>query len=695
MTQKPLTRLHQIAEWLLLAALTVVFAFHILPNAWRTLNTDFPNYLLTAQLARQGYDTSQAYDWRWLQREKDHRGIDQRIVGLAPITPFSTLFVWPLANLAPLTAKHVWLVLQLGLLIPVAFALRVLTQQPLRRIALLALACQPLHRNLLYGQFYILLLALLVAACWAYWRRLSILAGALIGIATMTKIFPAIFLLYFLRKRDGRALAAGVLTIALCSAVSVAVYGWSMHRYYLEIILPWTLRGEALPPYILSASSLSTLLHCLFVFEPQWNPHPWHNLPAVFAILAPTLQMLILAPALLLIPTGATIDDRTSAPLEWSALLCATLAISTVPASYNFTLLLLPIVVLSAALIPRNRLIALIAVFLFLAIGYPGWKTSQVDGLAAILHVPRLFFLIAFTGLCLWPIAQGRFKTPAPNNAPNHLHPQSDLIWSATFFAILVFSIVSNLRHQRGLYDDYQFRIPIHPDSLLAVQPSQGGTGVESINLYPEGYRLTEDGAVSEPIESGSDALSFASSSNTRWIEQVNTTSRLVAPNYLTIDNARSPILAADGTLIAYIRDELGRGRLYAHEVLVSSESMNVLEATALSDGSFLAAASIRSEPEQIFEIKPNQASQPANLGRARYPALSPDGRWLAYSRFEQGSWNLWLENRSTHAIHSLTSGACNHVEPAWEQDSKTLLYASDCGRALGFTAICRRRVIP
>jgi hypothetical protein len=673
-TGKPFKRLHQIAEWLLLAALTVVFAFHTLPNAWRTLNTDFPNYLLTVQLARQGYDTSQAYDWRWLQREKDHRGIDQRIVGLAPIAPFSTLFVWPLANLAPLTAKHVWLVLQLGLLIPVAFTLRTLTHQPLRRIALFALVCQPLHRNLLYGQFYILLLALLVAACWA---------------------FPAVFLLYFLRKRDARALMAGTHTIALCSAISVAVYGWNMHRYYLETVLPWTLRGEALPPYILSASSLSTLLHCLFVSEPQWNPHPWHNLPALAAILTPTLQMLILAPALLLIPNGATVDDRTSAPLEWSALLCATLAISTVPASYNFTLLLLPIVVLAAALIPRNRIIAVIAVFLFLAIGYPGWNTSQVDGLDAILHVPRLFFLIAFTGLSLWTLAQGGFKPLAPNNAPNHLHPQSDLIWSATFFIILAVSIVSNLRHQRGLYDDYQFRIPIHPDSLLAVQPSQGGTGVESINLYPEGYRLTEDGAVSHLIESGSDALSFASSSNTRWIEQVNTTSRLVAPNHTTIDNARSPILAANGTLIAYIRDELGRGRLYAHGVSVSPESMNVLEATAISDGSFLAAAFIRSEPEQIFEIKPNQAPQSTPFGRARYPALSPDGRWLAYSRFEQGSWNLWLENRSTHATHSLTSGACNHVEPAWQQDSKTLLYASDCGRALGFTAICRRRVIP
>jgi hypothetical protein len=32
---------------------------------------------------------------------------------------------------------------------------------------------------------------------------------------------------------------------------------------------------------------------------------------------------------------------------------------------------------------------------------------------------------------------------------------------------------------------------------------------------------------------------------------------------------------------------------------------------------------------------------------------------------------------------------------PPWTPDSKALLYSSDCDRALGFTAICRRRFLP
>ena len=90
-------------------------SLHTLPAAWKTLNTDFPNYYLTARIAREKENTSRIYEWVWLQRQKDYREIDQRIVGLVPITPFSTLAVWPLASFLPLTAKHYWLILNMAM----------------------------------------------------------------------------------------------------------------------------------------------------------------------------------------------------------------------------------------------------------------------------------------------------------------------------------------------------------------------------------------------------------------------------------------------------------------------------------------------------------------------------------------------------------------------------------------------------
>src|SRR5215467_20093 len=78
-----------VAEWLVLAILVAQFCVRTLPAAWRTLNTDFPNYYVTASLVREHFDTSRVYEWIWFARQKDYRAIDQRIAGMVPLTVFS------------------------------------------------------------------------------------------------------------------------------------------------------------------------------------------------------------------------------------------------------------------------------------------------------------------------------------------------------------------------------------------------------------------------------------------------------------------------------------------------------------------------------------------------------------------------------------------------------------------------------
>ena len=533
---KAATRAIETLEWLLLAAFSALLLGHTLPKAWKTLNTDFPNYYLAASLAHEGFDTSRMYEWRWLQRQKDHRDIDQPVIGLAPITPFSTLVVLPLTRFRPLQAKHIWTVLQLALLLSTILALRSLTLQPLRRIALLAVACIPLHRNLLYGQFYLLLLALMVAACWAYTRRMSTSAGILIAVAAMLKIFPAVFLLYFVRKRDWRALSAATVTMALCVALSIHIFGWQVHRVYLQTVLPWTLRGEAMPPYLLVSSSLSTLLHRLFVYEPQWNPHPWLNRPVLCAILGPALQAIILAPALLLVRSG-----RENLSLEWAALITATLTISTVPASYNFTLLLLPVVVLCMHLLPRRPLLAIAGVMLYIGIGYPSWNTHDLDGWHAILHVPRLYLLLLFTGLCYWTLAQ----------ASTFRWNRGTTCWSIGLAAAACLGIFFGVRGQRGMYDDYAYRLPTRSEALMATDPMPTHGIVQQIELTANGYRLANQ---RNTAAWNADTLSFAGD----WVEETTTQSRILGPGGNTIEDAHSPVLSPDGRSIAYLRDTLG-----------------------------------------------------------------------------------------------------------------------------------------
>src|SRR5580692_11268457 len=178
-------------SWMERVTLLLAIAYlgmHTWPRAWSKLNTDFPNYYLTARLVHEGYDTDRIYEWVWLQREKDHRSIDNPLIGMIPITPFSTLIMWPISELPALVAKHVWMLVNLALLVPLCWLLRAMTGLSYQRVALVCALSFPLHRNLLLGQYYIFLLLLIAAACWAYLRELYLISGALIAIAAACKI---------------------------------------------------------------------------------------------------------------------------------------------------------------------------------------------------------------------------------------------------------------------------------------------------------------------------------------------------------------------------------------------------------------------------------------------------------------------------------------------------------------------------
>src|ERR1700743_1557243 len=77
------SRAVRIAEWALLTLALVYFCGRVLPQSWRSVQSDFPNYYIAARLTRQHVDTSQLYDWLWFQRQDAHLGIDQSLVGTA------------------------------------------------------------------------------------------------------------------------------------------------------------------------------------------------------------------------------------------------------------------------------------------------------------------------------------------------------------------------------------------------------------------------------------------------------------------------------------------------------------------------------------------------------------------------------------------------------------------------------------
>jgi hypothetical protein len=692
----------RILSWIERVAMLIAIAFlglHTLPHAWTKLNTDFPNYYLMARLAHEGYDTSRVYEWTWLQREKDHRSLDIPAVGMVPLTPFSTLVMWPLATLPALAAKHVWIIANLALLFPLCWFIHSLTGLSYRRIALVVAFSFPLQRNLLYGQYYVLLLVLIVAACWCYVKEHYILSGALIAVAAACKIFPVLLVVLFLQRRNWRAVASFAVTGIGTAAISIAVFGWSVNRTYLHQILPWALHGEAMEPYVPSGASISGLLHYLLLAEPQWNPHPWHNSPLLYALLQPALQMLLLAPAILLIRR----NDRTSEQiiLEWIGLLTASLAISTAPASYHFVLMVFPVCVLAPLLIERgtnNWLIALILAYL--GIGFPMPTPGRPIGPAILFFTPRLFLMVALlvgVYLLLWrnPRVQGA--------AADWGH----YAWASFMVLAVLLNVHSTLQREQTVREEFAYRVPLETQFLLNGDPVGAGSATNYVAGSANGYRLVTAGNTTRVALSPDDVLSFSASPRRAFVEKARSGVSEIAdpldPGKTIVEDGRNPMLSIDGQDLAFVRADHGRGRLmvqsfqcgHSTEDALTPPSINVYDASFISQRDFAVSAVEDGRPPQIYLTDRSHHNTPLDLGESRYPALSPDGRWMAFSHLEHGVWNLWIREGQTGATRRVANVPCNQIQSSWEVDSKTLIYADDCGRSVWFTAIARRRVIP
>jgi Glycosyltransferase family 87/WD40-like Beta Propeller Repeat len=684
-----------IVEWLVVTLLTLSFTFYAVPHAWRLLNTDFPDYYLAAHFIREDKDASRAYEWVWLERQKDYIEMDQRIVGLVPLTPFSTLVVWPLTRLSPLAAKHCWIAINLGMLVMIGLLIKSLTELQWRRICFVMLSSFPLQRNLLYGQYYVLLLFILLLACWLYVRQCRILSGVLIGLGSGLKIFPVIYLIYFLKKKDFKALGGGFIGCAFSLIVAVFVFGWQLHRVYVFQVLPWVLRGEGLDPYNLATSSISSVLHRLFIFEPQWNPHPAFNAPWIFAVLHPLLQMVIIAPALLLVFPMKTSSRQLR--LEWGALLVASLTISTSSSSYLFTLLIFSVCVLWKELEERGSVYATSGMLVIYATAiYPGWKNAGWTGWSVLFGAPRLYasiLLCLLFYLLLMP--QRLWSKPR----------REQYIWTSILAVVSVLSIISNLHHQRGLYEDYRWRLSMPNELLMAVNPVIQDNSIYFIALLQDGYHLAVEhlGEVRFSDSSESDLLGVAAAKSGQWVEHVGSTSRivLIPQSEYRISQAESPVASFDGSWLGYLREDGGRTRIWVHSLNLSTETdkvitppnLNVYEMSFFPNGSLVFAATRNGGKPELFIAEQSGSIRSLGEGEARYPSVSPDGHWLAYSKLERGNWNLWLHDLHNDRTSRLTHAECNSIQPTWSDDSRTLVYASDCGRALWFTALCRRTI--
>src|SRR6185437_8970877 len=192
-------------------------------------------------------------------------------------------------------AKRVWMTFSLMCLIATFWLLSRMTRFRMAEISLLCfLGYGTLHFNFLYGQYYVFLLFLFVLAWYAIQKGREGSSGLIFGTIFALKLYGGPFLLYFAVKRRWKALAAMLVASLGLGLLTVALFGWSDITYFGTQILPRALRGETLDPYNSLNGTITTLLRQALVMEPELNPQPLWNAPAVFFFLQPLLTLAVL-----------------------------------------------------------------------------------------------------------------------------------------------------------------------------------------------------------------------------------------------------------------------------------------------------------------------------------------------------------------------------------------------------------------
>ncbi len=652
------------------------------------MNSEFPNYYLAAELYHQGIPLDRVYEWTWFQRQNDHLGVHDGLVSFAPNPPTLVLPLLPFTRLQPLAAKRVWIVLNLVLLALSLGALRQVTSLGWRRIILLALLCVlPLSVDFLFARHYVLILFLICAAYYFARRDCQRTSGAFWSAAAAMKLFPALVVILFLRKRNWRALAGFVVGTTVWIAVSVVVFGAEVHRVFLREVLSQASRGDWLGPYALSQNSFITLWSRLFLIEPELNPAPLINSPTLYALaLAITVTVLVMAFLL-----SINSEKRPQAiALHWAALIPLLLLLSTTTApDYSCLLIFTAIVGFDILVATGDRRAALGLLLLYVAACAP-----LPHRILDWFPLSRLVATTALYALLLWSAGAGRSAFPSR-------------LWLAAGLISATLLTLCNFHTVRNRAEDFGRRLSTSGGYRFA-NPVPVGDQVAFTEMRPSKYAaaLLTNGTARDIPMSG-DALSIAGSETSTLLYSeltgrksfvVRISSRQPGHAVETLTEGQEPALSHNGKWLAFIREEQGRGTVLvaATDSIDASEAIlpsnyRPLDVTVTDDGDVIAAAGNVSDPRLLLVKRETRevAALPSLPRPARYPSVSPDGKRLAFSRRDLGFWHLVVRSLVSGDEQQLTHASCNAISPSWE-DAQTLLYATDCGRGVGLSAIAR-----
>jgi len=656
------------------------------------MSTDFPNHYVAAIATLHRQPLRRFYDWEWFQRQIHYAGIERQLGGYAPYTPLTMLPYLPLAGLKPQRAKQVWLVAEVIFLAAAILVLSSLTGFGLLKTLVLALlAHAALSTNFLLGHYYIFLLLLLACAAWCLLKGREAAGGALLGLIFALKLYAAPFVFYFAVRRQWKAFWGMTGMVAALTLVAAAMFGWNDVWYFVTNMMVRGANGEVVDPYNAGLASMTVLLRRIFVPEAELNPHPLLNAPAAFFFFRALYLLGILAFALLALAkhTATEAPGNTDDAHSFAWFVIVLFALSPVTGSAHFILLLVSIVLfLRGASVRWSAGLIVLYVLVELPMRpWNEWLFPKVWLLLALLLYTGWTFLrrlrigpvMAASGIVVALSAgdayrQWVFYRMEPQMVNRHAVVEPGALFSSA----------------AALSSDAMIYESIAQDRF--VLRSAGRAGARTFGF--EGYAFHP----SLPLAGGPVYFELLAGGHSQ-ISEYRESTKSVAPLVGADPDAIEPAISPDGTKLAFV----SRGSLITLEgsvrsMVVGGDAAGEVSGPAFfPDGLHLVFSQGQAGRRDIRSVAVSGGDRNTLIegGDCFEPAVAPDGTSLAFSCSGGGGSQIWLLDLKSGGRRVITHGACNNTYPAWDPDSRSVVFSSDCNRGVELPALYRATILP
>jgi hypothetical protein len=163
--------------------------------------------------------------------------------------------------------------------------------------------------------------------------------------------------------------------------------------------------------------------------------------------------------------------------------------------------------------------------------------------------------------------------------------------------------------------------------------------------------------------------------------------------------DAIEPAISPDGTKLAFV----SRGSLITLEgsvrsVVAEGDAAGEVSGPAFfPDGLRLVFSQGRDGRRDIrsVAISGGERNTLVEGGDCFEPAVAPDGTLLAFSCSGGGGSQIWLLDLKSGVRRVITHGPCNNTYPAWDPDSRWVVFSSDCNRGVELPALFRTAIVP